>query len=200
VSTRTSPNGRADGNGYVPRLKQRYNDELRGNLKEELQLSSVMQVPTISKITLNMGVGEGKNDAKQIDAALEELTTIAGQRAQVRRARKSVAQFKIREGMPIGVKVTLRGDRMWEFLDRLVSIALPRIRDFRGLNPGSFDGRGNYSIGIREQIIFPEIDYDSIGQIRGLDVTITTTAQIDEPARALLTALGLPFSADGGNR
>jgi large subunit ribosomal protein L5 len=185
---------------YVPRLKQRYNDELRGNLKEELQLSSVMQVPTISKITLNMGVGEGKNDAKQIDAALEELTTIAGQRAQVRRARKSVAQFKIREGMPIGVKVTLRGDRMWEFLDRLVSIALPRIRDFRGLNPGSFDGRGNYSIGIREQIIFPEIDYDSIGQIRGLDVTITTTAQIDEPARALLTALGLPFSADGGNR
>ena len=133
-----------------------------------------------------MGVGEGKTDAKQIDAALEELTIIAGQRAQVRRARKSIAQFKIREGMPIGVKVTLRGDRMWEFLDRLVSIALPRIRDFRGLNPDSFDGRGNYSLGIREQIIFPEIDYDSINQIRGLDVAITTTATNDDQARALL--------------
>ena len=156
-----------------------------------------MQSPTIEKITLNMGVGEGKTDAKQIDAALEELTIIAGQRAQVRRARKSIAQFKIREGMPIGVKVTLRGDRMWEFLDRLVSIALPRIRDFRGLNPDSFDGRGNYSLGIREQIIFPEIDYDSINQIRGLDVAITTTAANDEQARALLTALGLPFAAPG---
>jgi large subunit ribosomal protein L5 len=186
---------------YTPRLKERYTGELRSALQAELELSSVMQVPRISKITLNMGVGEGKTDSKQIDLALEELTTIAGQRAQVRRARKSIAQFKIREGMPIGVKVTLRGDRMWEFLDRLVSIALPRIRDFRGLNPGSFDGRGNYSLGIREQIIFPEIDYDSIGQVRGLDVTITTTAADDEPARALLTALGLPFAAaDGGNR
>jgi large subunit ribosomal protein L5 len=186
---------------YTPRLKTRYNGELRAQLKDELQLQSVMQVPRISKITLNMGVGEGKTDAKQIDFALEELTTIAGQRAQVRRARKSVAQFKIREGMPIGVKVTLRGDRMWEFLDRLVSIALPRIRDFRGLNPGSFDGRGNYSLGVREQIIFPEIDYDSINQVRGLDVTITTTAKDDDQARALLTHLGLPFaSADGGNR
>ena len=186
---------------YVPRLKERYNADIRSRLKDELELSSIMQAPTISKITLNMGVGEGKTDAKQIDAALEELTTIAGQRAQVRRARKSIAQFKIREGMPIGVKVTLRGDRMWEFLDRLVSIALPRIRDFRGLNPGSFDGRGNYSLGVREQIIFPEIDYDSISQIRGLDVTITTTAADDEQARALLTGLGLPFAAaDGGNR
>jgi len=185
---------------YVPRLKQQFNDELRGQLKEQLQLSSVMQVPRVDKITLNMGVGEGKTDAKQIDSALDELTTIAGQRAQVRRARKSIAQFKIREGMSVGVKVTLRGDRMWEFLDRLVSIALPRIRDFRGLNPRSFDGRGNYSLGIREQIIFPEIDYDSIGQIRGLDVTITTTAKDDEQARALLTGLGLPFAADGGNR
>ena len=181
---------------YVPRLKQRYKDELRGQLKDELELGSIMRAPTVAKITLNMGVGEGKTDAKQIDAALEELTTIAGQRAQVRRARKSVAQFKIREGVPIGVKVTLRGDRMWEFLDRLVSIALPRIRDFRGLNPGSFDGRGNYSLGIREQIIFPEIDYDSINQIRGLDVTITTTAENDEQARALLTGLGLPFAAE----
>jgi large subunit ribosomal protein L5 len=185
---------------YVPRLKERYNDELRSQLQEQLELSSIMQSPTVDKITLNMGVGEGKTDAKQIDQALEELTIIAGQRAQVRRARKSIAQFKIREGMPIGVKVTLRGDRMWEFLDRLISIALPRIRDFRGLNPDSFDGRGNYSLGIREQIIFPEIDYDSINQIRGLDVAITTTAKNDDEARALLTALGMPFAADGGNR
>jgi large subunit ribosomal protein L5 len=186
---------------YVPRLKERYNDELRSQLQEQLQLSSIMQSPTVDKITLNMGVGEGKTDAKQIDQALEELTIIAGQRAQVRRARKSIAQFKIREGMPIGVKVTLRGDRMWEFLDRLISIALPRIRDFRGLSPDSFDGRGNYSLGIREQIIFPEIDYDSINQIRGLDVAITTTAKDDDQARALLTALGMPFAAtDGGDR
>ncbi|HZT15908.1 MAG TPA: 50S ribosomal protein L5 [Gaiellaceae bacterium] len=185
---------------YVPRLKQRYNDELRARLKDELRLESIMQAPEVEKITLNMGVGEGKTDAKQIDAALDELTTIAGQRAHVRRARKSIAQFKIREGMPVGVKVTLRGDRMWEFLDRLISIALPRIRDFRGLNPRSFDGRGNYSLGIREQIIFPEIDYDSIGQIRGLDVTITTSAVDDEQARALLTGLGLPFAAADGGR
>jgi large subunit ribosomal protein L5 len=186
---------------YIPRLKTRYNDELRSQLQEQLELSSIMQSPTVDKITLNMGVGEGKTDAKQIDQALEELTIIAGQRAQVRRATKSIAQFKIREGMPIGVKVTLRGDRMWEFLDRLISIALPRIRDFRGLNPDSFDGRGNYSLGIREQIIFPEIDYDSINQIRGLDVALTTTAKDDDQARALLTALGMPFAAaDGGNR
>jgi large subunit ribosomal protein L5 len=185
----------------VPRLKTKYNDELRVQLQEQLELSSIMQSPTIAKITLNMGVGEGKTDAKQIDQALEELTIIAGQRAQVRRATKSIAQFKIREVMPIGVKVTLRGDRMWEFLDRLISIALPRIRDFRGLNPDSFDGRGNYSLGIREQIIFPEIDYDSINQIRGLDVALTTTAKDDDQARALLTALGMPFAAaDGGNR
>jgi large subunit ribosomal protein L5 len=182
---------------YTPRLKQRYNDDLRPQLQEQLGLASIMQSPTIAKITLNMGVGEGKTDAKQIDQALEELTIIAGQRAQVRRARKSIAQFKIRDGMPIGVKVTLRGDRMWEFLDRLVSIALPRIRDFRGLNPGSFDGRGNYSLGIREQIIFPEIDYDSINLIRGLDVTITTTGGNDEQAHALLRRLGLPFGTDG---
>jgi large subunit ribosomal protein L5 len=182
---------------YVPRLKQRYNEELRSKLKDGLALESVMQSPTVAKITLNMGVGEGKTDAKQIDAALEELTIIAGQRAQVRRARKSIAQFKIREGMPVGVRVTLRGDRMWEFLDRLVSIALPRIRDFRGLSPDSFDGRGNYSLGVREQIIFPEIDYDSINQIRGLDVAITTTAVDDNQARALLTELGLPFAAEG---
>jgi large subunit ribosomal protein L5 len=178
----------------VPRLKERYDTELRAALKDELGLSSIMQVPEITKITLNMGVGDAKTDAKALDAAIEELTTIAGQRAQVRRARKSIASFKLREGMAIGAKVTLRGARMWEFLDRLVSIALPRIRDFRGLDPGSFDGRGNFSLGIREQIIFPEIDYDSIQQVRGLDVAITTSAETDEQARALLIALGLPFA------
>jgi large subunit ribosomal protein L5 len=189
----SSTNG---SNGYRPRLKERYVNELRSGLKEELGVSSIMQVPRITKVTLNMGVGEAKNDAKLLDSAIEELTTIAGQRAQVRRARKSIAGFKIREGMPVGAKVTLRGDRMWEFLDRLVSIALPRIRDFRGLSPTSFDGRGNYSLGIREQIIFPEIDYDSIGEIRGLDVAITTSASSDEHAHALLAALGLPFATE----
>jgi large subunit ribosomal protein L5 len=147
-----------------------------------------------------MGVGEAKTESKAMDSAIEELTTIAGQRAQVRKARKSIAQFKIREGMPVGTKVTLRGARMYEFLDRLISIALPRIRDFRGLNPGSFDGRGNYSLGLREQIIFPEINYDDIQQVRGLDVTITTTAETDDHARALLRAIGLPFSGDGDRR
>ena len=186
---------------YTPRLKRQFEDEIRPRLKDELGLSSIMQVPRIEKITLNMGVGEGKTDAKQIDQALEELTIIAGQRPQVRKARKSVAQFKIREGMPIGAKVTLRGARMYDFLDRLVSIALPRIRDFRGLSPRSFDGRGNYSLGVREQIIFPEIDYDAIQQVRGLDVTITTSAKTDMEARALLQAFGLPFaSADGQRR
>ena len=184
---------------YVPRLKQRYNDELREALKEQFGLSSIMQAPTIAKITLNMGVGEAKTDAKVLDAAMDELTIIAGQRAQMRRARKSVAQFKIREGMPIGCRVTLRGDRMWEFLDRLVSIALPRIRDFRGLSPKSFDGRGNYSLGLREQIIFPEIDYDSIKEIRGLDVAITTTAETDEQAEALLRGLGMPLATEERN-
>ena len=191
----------ATTDAYVPRLKEQYENEIRPQLKDELGLSSIMQVPRIEKITLNMGVGEAKTDAKQLDAAMDELTIIAGQRPQVRKARKSVAQFKIREGMPIGAKVTLRGARMYDFLDRLVSIALPRIRDFRGLNPRSFDGRGNYSLGVREQIIFPEIDYDAIQQVRGLDVTITTSAETDEQARALLQALGLPFaSADGQRR
>jgi large subunit ribosomal protein L5 len=185
---------------YTPRLKERYDNELRPRLKEELGVKSIMQVPRIEKITLNMGVGEAKNDAKQLDAAIEELTIIAGQRAQVRRARKSVAQFKIREGMPIGAKVTLRGARMYEFLDRLISIALPRIRDFRGLNPQSFDGRGNFSMGVREQIIFPEINYDDVKEVRGLDVTITTTAETDDHARALLLAMGLPFSGEGERR
>jgi large subunit ribosomal protein L5 len=181
---------------YTPRMKDAY-EELRVSLKDELGKSSIMQVPRITKVTLNMGVGEAKTDSKQLDQALEELSTIAGQRAQMRRATKSIAQFKLREGMPIGAKVTLRGARMWDFLDRLLSIALPRIRDFRGLNPESFDGRGNYSLGIREQVIFPEIDYDAVQTIRGLDVAITTTAENDEDARALLRGLGFPFGRDG---
>ena len=185
--------------GYQPRMKELYDGELRARLKDELGVSTVMQVPRVSKITINMGVGEAKTDAKQLDSAIEELTTIAGQRAHVRLARKSIAGFKLREGMPVGARVTLRGDRMWEFLDRLVSIALPRIRDFRGLNPRSFDGRGNFSLGIREQIIFPEIDYDSIASIRGLDVAITTTAENDEQGLALLRALGMPFAQQQEN-
>jgi large subunit ribosomal protein L5 len=183
-----------NGNGYKPRLKELYERELRPRLKEELSLSSAMEVPRVQKITLNMGVGDAKTDAKALDSAIDELTTIAGQRAQVRRARKSIAAFKLREGMPVGARVTLRGDRMYEFLDRLVSIALPRIRDFRGLSPDSFDGRGNYSLGIREQLIFPEINYDEIASVRGLDVSITTSAKDDEQAHALLRALGLPFA------
>ena len=186
----------AQTNGYRPRLKARYDDEIRGRLKESLGYSSIMQVPRVEKITLNMGVGEAKTNARALDRAIEELTTIAGQRAQMRRAKHSIAGFKIREGMPIGAKVTLRGARMYEFLDRLVSIALPRIRDFRGLSPRSFDGRGNYSLGIREQVIFPEISYDDVETIRGLDVTLTTTATTDEEARALLGELGLPFRND----
>ncbi len=181
---------------YTPRLKESY-AQLRPQLQEELGLSSIMQVPRIEKITLNMGVGDAKTDAKALDSAMDELTIIAGQRAQVRKARKSIASFKLREGMAVGAKVTLRGARMYEFLDRLVSVALPRIRDFRGLSPASFDGRGNYSLGVREQIIFPEIDYDSVGSIRGLDVTITTSAgTTDEQALALLRGLGLPFASE----
>jgi large subunit ribosomal protein L5 len=182
-----------ESNGYRPRLKERFDREVRPRLQEEFAYSSSMKAPRIEKITLNMGVGDAKTNARALDKAMDELTLIAGQRAQVTRAKKSIAGFKIREGMPIGTKVTLRGARMWEFLDRLVSIALPRIRDFRGLSPASFDGRGNYSLGVREQIIFPEIDYDDVETIRGLDVTITTTADSDEEALALLRELGLPF-------
>ena len=185
---------------YTPRLKQLYEQELRSRLMDELGLSSVMQVPQVTKVTLNMGVGDAKTDARSLDSAIEELTTIAGQRAQVRRARKSIAGFKIREGMPIGAKVTLRGSRMYEFLDRLISIALPRIRDFRGLSPRAFDGRGNYSLGIREQIIFPEIDYDAVARVRGLDVAVTTSADTDEQARALLAGLGFPFADERSER
>jgi len=191
-----SPTATKSKETYVPRLKQRYEVEIRDGLKQELGYSSIMQVPRVAKITLNMGVGEAKTNAKALDSAIEELTTIAGQRAQVRRATKSIAGFKIREGMPIGAKVTLRGAYMYEFLDRLISIALPRIRDFRGLSPRSFDGRGNYSLGVREQIIFPEINYDDIDAVRGLDVAITTTAATDEEALALLRELGLPFRSE----
>jgi large subunit ribosomal protein L5 len=182
--------------GYAPRLKRRFDDEVRAGLKDRFGYGSVMEVPRIQKITLNMGVGEAKTNAKALDSALDELTLIAGQRARVTRAKKSIAGFKIREGMPIGAKVTLRGARMWEFLDRLVSIALPRIRDFRGLPTASFDGRGNYSLGVREQIIFPEINYDDVDTVRGLDVTITTTTDSDEEALALLRELGLPFQPE----
>jgi large subunit ribosomal protein L5 len=184
------------GNGYVPRLKDRYDGEIRARLKETLGVSSIMEVPRVEKITLNMGVGEAKTNAKALESAAEQLTLIAGQRAQIRRAKKSIAGFKLRQGMPIGAKVTLRGPRMYEFLDRLVSIALPRIRDFRGLSPRAFDGRGNYSLGIREQIIFPEINYDDVDAIRGLDVAITTTAKTDDEALELLRELGLPFRGE----
>ncbi|MBA2514285.1 MAG: 50S ribosomal protein L5 [Solirubrobacterales bacterium] len=181
----------------MARLKVRYSEEIRPKLIERFGYSSSMQAPKLEKITLNMGVGEAKQDNKMLEAATEQLATIAGQKPNVRRARKSVAAFKLREGMPVGLVVTLRNERAYEFLDRLVSIAIPRIRDFRGLNPRSFDGRGNYSMGVREQIIFPEVDYDAVDQIRGLDVTITTSAQSDAEAFALLEALGMPFARDG---
>jgi large subunit ribosomal protein L5 len=179
------------------RLKTRYNEEIRPALQRKFGYSSIMQAPKLVKVTLNMGVGEAKQDAKMLEAAREQLATIAGQHPNVRRARKSVAAFKLREGMPVGLSVTLRDDRAYEFLDRLFSVAIPRIRDFRGLNPRSFDGRGNYTMGVREQIIFPEIDYDAIDQVRGLDITITTTASTDAEAFALLDAMGMPFARDG---
>ncbi len=181
----------------MARLKDTYNDKIRALLIEKYGYTSPMQAPQLVKITVNMGVGEAKQDAKMLEAAKEQLAAIAGQAPNVRRARKSVAAFKLREGMPVGLSVTLRGERAYEFLDRLTAIAIPRIRDFRGLNPRSFDGRGNYSMGVREQIIFPEIDYDNIDQVRGMDVTITTTAQTDAEAFALLDALGMPFSREG---
>jgi large subunit ribosomal protein L5 len=179
------------------RLKVRYFEEIRPTLIERFEYSSVMQAPRVEKITLNMGVGLAKQDSKVLKAATEQLATIAGQQPSVRRARKSIAAFKLREGMPVGVAVTLRGERAYEFLDRLVSVAIPRIRDFRGLNPRSFDGRGNYSMGVREQIIFPEIDYDAIDQVRGMDITISTSAASDREAYALLQALGMPFATQG---
>ena len=180
----------------MARLKTRYLEEIRPALQERLGLSSVMQVPKVEKVVLNMGVGEAKQDSKMLDAAAEQLATIAGQKPAVRRARKSIAAFRLREGMPVGLAVTLRHDRAYEFLDRFMSVAVPRIRDFRGLNPRAFDGRGNCTLGVREQIIFPEIDYDAIDQVRGLDVTIVTSAQTDREAFALLEALGMPFSRE----
>ena len=179
------------------RLKQRYLEEIRPALIERFGYSTPMQAPRLVKITLNMGVGDAKQDSKVLDAAAEQLGTIAGQKPNIRRARKSIAQFKVREGMPVGLSVTLRRERAYEFLDRLMSVAIPRIRDFRGLPPRSFDGRGNYNLGVREQIIFPEIDYDAIDQVRGLDIAITTTAQTDAEAFTLLDALGMPFARDG---
>jgi len=179
------------------RLKERYEQELRQRLVRQFGYTTPMQAPRVEKITLNMGVGDAKQDSNMLEAATDQLATIAGQKPNVRRARKSIANFKLRDGMPVGVSVTLRHERAYEFLDRLMSIAIPRIRDFRGLNPRSFDGRGNYSMGIREQIIFPEIDYDAIDQVRGLDVTITTTARTDEEAFALLEAFGMPFAQEG---
>ena len=179
------------------RLKTKYLEEIRPALVERFRYTTPMQAPRIEKVTVNMGVGDAKQDSKLLEAASDQLATITGQRPNVRRARKSIAQFKVRDGMPVGVAVTLRGERSYEFLDRLMSIAIPRIRDFRGLNPRSFDGRGNYSMGVREQIIFPEVDYDEIDQIRGLDITITTTAASDEEAFALLEAIGMPFTRDG---
>ncbi len=179
------------------RLKVRYLEEIRPALMRRFGYSSIMEVPRIEKITLNMGVGDAKQDSKMLEAAQQQLATIAGQKPSVRRARKSVANFKLREGMPVGLAVTLRHERAYEFLDRLMSVAIPRIRDFRGLKANAFDGRGNYSMGIREQIIFPEIDYDAVDQVRGLDVTITTSARTDHEAFALLEAFGMPFSREG---
>jgi large subunit ribosomal protein L5 len=179
-----------------PRLRETYESEVVASLTKKFGYSSRMEVPDLEKITLNMGVGDAKQSTPILEAAIEQMATIAGQRPSVRRARKSVAAFKLREGMPVGVSTTLRRARMWEFLDRLVTIAIPRIRDFRGLNARSFDGRGNYSMGIREQLIFPEIDYDSIDEVRGLDVTITTSAKTDEEAFELLLGLGMPFSLE----
>jgi large subunit ribosomal protein L5 len=178
----------------VPRLKQRFREDLSGQLVEQLGLSNVMEVPRLEKVVLNMGVGDSLKDGRLLDAAVEDLQTVTGQKPVITKARKSIAGFKVREGMPIGVKVTLRGDRMWEFMDRLISLTLPRIRDFRGMDPDAFDGHGNYTFGVTEQLIFPEIDYDKVVKVRGMDITIVTTAQTDERGRALLAALGFPFA------
>ncbi|MCP4879772.1 MAG: 50S ribosomal protein L5 [Gammaproteobacteria bacterium] len=177
----------------MSRLKALYKDSVAKQLKDELSLNNVNEVPKITKITLNMGVGEGIGDKKMIENAVADLEAIAGQKVVVTKARKSIAGFKVREGWPVGCKVTLRGQQMWEFFDRLVDVSIPRIRDFRGMNPKSFDGRGNYSMGVREQIIFPEIDYDKVDKLRGLDITITTNARTNDEGRALLVALGFPF-------
>jgi large subunit ribosomal protein L5 len=179
---------------YTPRLRKRYREELVPALREQLGLTNVMEVPSVEKVVINMGVGEAVKDGRLLDAALEDLATITGQKAVVTKARKSIAGFKLREGMAIGAKVTLRGAYMWEFVDRLVSLALPRIRDFRGLSPTAFDGHGNYTLGVTEQLIFPEVDYDKVLKVTGMDITIVTTAETDDEGRALLAALGFPFA------
>jgi large subunit ribosomal protein L5 len=179
--------------GYAPRLKQRYREELRARLQQELGLRNPMGVPVLEKVVVNMGIGDGLKDGRLLEAAVEDLTVITGQRPIVTKARKSIAGFKLREGMPIGAKVTLRGDRMWEFVDRLISTAIPRIRDFRGLDARAFDGHGNFTLGLTEQLIFPEIDYDKVAKVRGMDITVVTTAKDDDQGRALLSALGFPF-------
>jgi len=181
----------------VPRLKARYKDGLQAQLKDSLGVANVMEVPRLTKIVVNMGVGDAVNQASLLEGAVTDLTTITGQKPLVTRAKKSIAGFKLREGNAIGAKVTLRGDRMWEFLDRLISIAIPRIRDFRGLNPRSFDGNGNYTFGLNEQLVFPEIDYDQIDQPRGMDITIVSTARTNAEGKALLDALGFPFRREG---
>ena len=181
----------------VPRLKTRYHETLRGQLQQELGLRNVMQVPRLDKVVINMGVGAATAQASLLEGAVRDLTTIAGQKPVITRAKRSIAGFKLREGNAIGAKVTLRGDRMWEFMDRLISIAIPRIRDFRGLNPRSFDGSGNYTFGLTEQLVFPEVDYDNIDQPRGMDITIVTTAGSDDQGRALLLAMGFPFKREG---
>ena len=178
---------------YTPRMKQRFHEELIPQLRDQLGLVNVMQVPRFEKVVLNMGIGDAVKDGRMLDAALADLEVITGQKPVVTKARKSIAGFKLREGMAIGAKVTLRGDRMWEFLDRLVTLALPRIRDFRGLDPNAFDGRGNYTLGVTEQLIFPEVDYDKVLKVRGMDITVVTTAKDDEQGLALLMALGFPF-------
>ncbi len=193
TETETAPGGTPEAKP-LPRLKQRYREEIRPALQQEFQFANVMQIPGLVKVVVNMGVGEAARDAKLIDGAVRDLTTITGQKPQVRRATKSIAQFKLREGMPIGAKVTLRGDRMWEFLDRLLSLALPRIRDFRGLNAKQFDGHGNYTFGLTEQSMFREIDVDKIDRPRGMDITLVTTATNDEEGRELLRLLGFPFA------
>ncbi|MCC5948895.1 MAG: 50S ribosomal protein L5 [Nitriliruptoraceae bacterium] len=183
----------------TPRLKQRYHDEIKAQIAEQLGIENVMRIPTLDKIVVNVGLGEAVNDAKALEGAIKDLTTITGQKPRVNRARKSIAGFKLREGMPIGVKVTLRGDRKWEFFDRLLSVALPRIRDFRGLKATAFDGNGNYTFGLIEQLVFPEIDYDDIDAVRGMDITIVTTAENDEQGRAFLDAYGFPFARPESN-
>ena len=181
----------------IPRFKQRYNDEIRGQLKETLGLGNIMEVPRLEKIVINMGVGAATDQARLLDGAISDLATITGQKPLTTRAKKSIAGFKLREGNAIGAKVTLRGDRMWEFFDRLISLAIPRIRDFRGLPANSFDGRGNYTFGVTEQLIFPEIDYDKVDTTRGMDITIVTTARTNAEGRALLDAFGFPFKREG---